>query len=205
MTHGLHTFVTTLLSPTSDVHLDKVTGEQETVRLQLTATVPRARCPRCAVPSSSVPSRYQRHLTDLPWGARLVHIHLTVRKFVCQHPSCERHIFTERLPDLVAAYGRQTHRLATALRAIDLALGGQAGARHGRGVAISAAVHALRAQGMPFATSARRLGSSRPPVYAYLRRETPPGPRRFQGRPSAPGLPPVYPLRDPPLARPPGR
>ena len=57
--------------------------------------------------------------------------------------------------------------------------------RHARWVAIYEAVHALRAQGMPLATIARRLGISRPTVYAYLRRETPPGPRRFQWRPSA--------------------
>jgi DNA-binding CsgD family transcriptional regulator len=38
-------------------------------------------------------------------------------------------MFTERLPDLVAAYGRHTHRLAAALRAIGLALGGNTGAR----------------------------------------------------------------------------
>jgi transposase len=129
MSHVLHTFVTTFLSPTSEVHLDKVTVEQETVRLQLAATAPRARCPRCAVPSSSVHSRYQRHLTDLPWGTHPVHIRLTVRKFVCQNPSCERHIFTERLPAFVAAYARKTQRLVTALRAIGIALGGQAGAR----------------------------------------------------------------------------
>jgi transposase len=81
------------------------------------------------VPSSSVHSRYQRHLTDLPWGARPVHIQLTVRKFVCQNPSCERRIFTERLPTFVAAYARKTQRLVTALRTIGMALGGQAGAR----------------------------------------------------------------------------
>jgi hypothetical protein len=129
MSHELHTFVTTLLSPTSDVRLAKVTVEQETMRLQLTATAPRARCPRCTVPSSSVHSRYQRHLTDLPWGTCPVHIQLTVRKFVCQNPSCERRIFTERLPAFVAAYARKTRRLVTALRAIGMALGGQAGAR----------------------------------------------------------------------------
>jgi hypothetical protein len=66
MAHGLHTFVTTLLSLTPDVHLDKVTVEQDTVRLQLTATAPTARCPCCKVPSSSPHSRYQRRLTDLP-------------------------------------------------------------------------------------------------------------------------------------------
>ncbi|MGH8064466.1 MAG: ISL3 family transposase [Candidatus Entotheonellia bacterium] len=129
MTQVLHTFVTTLLASTPEVHLDKVTAEQDTVRLQLTTTAPQARCPCCAVPSSSVHSRYQRHLTDLPWGVHPVRIQLTVRKFVCRNATCTRRIFTERLPDLVAPSARKTHRLITVLRAIGLALGGQAGAR----------------------------------------------------------------------------
>ena len=101
----------------------------QSVRLQLTATAPTACCPSCAAPSSSVHSRYQRHLTDLPWGTLAVRIQLMVRKFVCRHPSCARRIFTERLPDLVATYARKTHRLVTVLQAIGVALGGQAGAR----------------------------------------------------------------------------
>jgi transposase len=107
----------------------EVDVEDESMRLQLTATAPTAACPRCAVPSSSVHSRYQRRLTDLPWGARAVRIQLTVRKFLCRNRACGRRIFTERLPELVAAYGRKTHRLVTILRAIGMALGGQAGAR----------------------------------------------------------------------------
>jgi transposase len=99
------------------------------VRLRLTATPPTAACPGCAVPSSSAHSRYQRRLTDLPWGARAVYIQLTVRKFRCRNRACGRRIFTERLPDLVAAYSRHTPRVAAALQAIGLALGGNAGAR----------------------------------------------------------------------------
>src|SRR5262249_29621042 len=57
--------------------------------------------------------------------------------------------------------------------------------RHARWVAVYDAVHALRAQGTPIATMARQLGISRPPVYAYLRRDPPPGPRRLQRPPSA--------------------
>jgi transposase len=129
MSYELQRFATTLLSPTAAVHLDKVTVEQETVWLELTATARHARCPCCTVLSSSVHSRYQRCLTDLPWGTPAVRIQLTVRKFVCQNPSCERHIFTERLPTFVAAYARKTQRLVTALRTIGMALGGQAGAR----------------------------------------------------------------------------
>ena len=43
------------------------------------------------------------------------------------------------------------------------------------------------------ATIARQLGISRPTVYAYLRRDTPPGPRRPQWRPSARVLTPYIP------------
>jgi transposase len=52
--------------------------------------------------------------------------------------------------------------------------------RHARWVAIYEAVRTLRAQGMPLATIARQLGISRPTVYAYLRRDTPPAPRSPQ-------------------------
>jgi hypothetical protein len=46
---------------------------------------------------------------------------------------------------------------------------------------------------MPLATIAPRLGVSRPTVYAYLRRDTPPGPKRPQWRPSAQVLTPFVP------------
>jgi transposase len=65
--------------------------------------------------------------------------------------------------------------------------------RHARWVAIYEAVRTLRVQGTPIATMARRLGISRPTVYAYLRRDIPPGPRRFQWRPSARVLTPYLP------------
>jgi transposase len=125
----LQTLICALLPPARGIRLVEVDVEDESVRLRLTATAPTAACPGCVVPSSSVHSRYQRRLTDLPWGTRAVRIQLTVRKFRCRNRACGRRIFTERVPDLVAAYSRHTHRLTTALRAIGLALGGNAGAR----------------------------------------------------------------------------
>jgi transposase len=65
--------------------------------------------------------------------------------------------------------------------------------RHARWVVIYERLHALYAAGIPIATIARRLGISRPTVYAYLRRDTPPGPRRFQWCPSARVLTPYLP------------
>jgi zinc-finger of transposase IS204/IS1001/IS1096/IS1165 len=241
-----------LLPPTCPAHPDAVTAEPERLQLQLTTTAPSACCPRCATPSTTVHSRYQRRLKDLPWGTLAVCIQLTVRKFVCRNTTCVRRIFTERLPELVAAYARRTCRLVAVLQAVGMALGGKAGARlaarlrlptsaptllsvvrpalvartpptgpvpgtprsrgrrrrpkptqpregaarpprHARWVAIYAAVHTLRTQGMPLATIAPPLGISRPTVYAYLRREIPPGPTRPPWRPSARGLTPYMP------------
>jgi transposase len=129
MSRALHTLITALLPLSCAVRLTEVTVAQESVLLHLTATAPTACCPCCMVPSSSIHSRYQRRLTDLPWGVCPVRIQLTVRKFVCRNPTCTRRIFTERLPDLVAPSARKTDRLIAVLRAIGLALGGQAGAR----------------------------------------------------------------------------
>jgi transposase len=50
--------------------------------------------------------------------------------------------------------------------------------RHAPCIAIYEALHTLHAQGTPVATIARQLGISRPTVYAYLRRTTPPNPKR---------------------------
>jgi len=54
-------------------------------------------------------------------------------------------------------------------------------------------VRTLRARGTPIAILARQLGISRPTVYAYLRRDTPPGPRQLQRPPSARVLTPYVP------------
>jgi transposase len=65
--------------------------------------------------------------------------------------------------------------------------------RHTRWVAIYEAVRTMRARRTPIAIMARQLGISRPTVYAYLRRDTPPGPRRLQRPPSARVLTPYLP------------
>jgi transposase len=125
----LQTLITKLFPPDRGIRLTEVTIEDASVRLQLTAIAPTALCPDCTVPSSSIHRRYQRCLTDLPWGALAIRMQLLVRKFVCRQVTCARRIFTERLPDVAAPYARKTHRLVKALQAIGMALGGHAGAR----------------------------------------------------------------------------
>ena len=88
-----------------------------------------APCPKCNQPSSRVHSRYERTLTDLPCLGATVQIQLLTRRFFCTNKTCLRRIFDERLPRVVAAYGRQTVRLNDALHLIGMMLGGQAGVK----------------------------------------------------------------------------
>jgi transposase len=162
MAHELYPLIIALLPPTRSVRLTDATVEQDAVRLQLTATTPTASCPGWALPSSSVHGRYQRHLTDLPWGPLAVRIRLWVRKVVCRNPTCTRRIFTERLPDLVAAYARTTCRLVAALQTIGLALGGNAGARLAARLRLPTSAATLlrrvRAALMPHAPALQAIG-----------------------------------------------
>jgi hypothetical protein len=76
--------ISALLPPSGAVLLSEVTVAQAYVLLHLTAMAPTTCCPRCAMPSSSVPSCDQRQLADLPWGSLAVRIRLPVRTFVCR-------------------------------------------------------------------------------------------------------------------------
>jgi transposase len=123
-----------LLPKTTPLHLDAwhVDESQTLMTLLIASTQAAARCPTCNTPAKCIHSRYTRTLADLPWGSYRVTWRLRVRKFFCRQPTCPRHIFTERLPGLVAPWARRTVRLATRLLAIGLALGGAAGVRLSR-------------------------------------------------------------------------
>jgi hypothetical protein len=54
------------------------------------------------------------------WAVRL---ELHVRRFFCHNQECQRQIFTERLPEVVASYARRTARLADLLTLIGFADG----------------------------------------------------------------------------------
>src|SRR5205814_10610359 len=102
-----------------------VIGQVEIAQAQLTVEVssthPVAHCPSCGSPSEHVHCQYQRTVHDVPCGGRRVVLRLKVRRFFCRVPTCPRKVFAERLPDLVQAYARVSHRLLEELKAIGLA------------------------------------------------------------------------------------
>jgi transposase len=140
-------------------HLDETAAQ---LTLQATATRTRVRCPLCQALTLRVHSRYTRTVADLPWGPYTVRLHLRVRKFFCDQPTCPRQIFTERLPTVAAPWARRTLRLAQRLRACGLALGGEMGARlgHRLGLPTSPAtlLRLVQAAPTPTATTLQALG-----------------------------------------------
>ena len=107
--------------------------------IRVACHVPSMLCPECHQPSTRIHGNYERTVADLPCAGRNVLLLLTVRKFVCSTSGCQRNIFTERLPGLVASYGRMTPRLIALVQSLGLVVGGQMGTRQAdrTGIAIT--------------------------------------------------------------------
>ena len=118
--------------PSSDparLALRHVSSDEKVITLSVQAIAPSGSCPDCGQPSTRVHSRYVRTPADLPWQGRAVRIELHIRRFFCSRPGCPRKTFSERLPELVAAFARSTLRLQGTQRLIGQALGGEPGSR----------------------------------------------------------------------------
>jgi transposase len=68
----------------------------------------------------------------LPVGTRSVCLHLHLRKFRCENPTCPQTIFAERLSPWLEPYARRTRRLNEDLTALGCENGGEGGARLSR-------------------------------------------------------------------------
>lgn len=88
-----------------------------------------APCPVCTFPTHRIHSHYERRLADLSWAEYRVSWQLQVRKYFCLNQQCQRRIFTEPLPGIVAPWARRKQRLAVQLSAIGLAVGGALGVK----------------------------------------------------------------------------
>jgi transposase len=72
-----------------------------------------------------------------------VRLELHTRRFFCQNPDCQRKIFTERLPSILAPSARRTLRLQELFTLIGFALGGEAGKRLIEGMGLSSSPDTL--------------------------------------------------------------
>lgn len=152
----------TLVADPEAIRLDKIIQHPSSLTLVVRAKRTQAECPRCHRPSSRLHSYYTRTVADLPWHGVAVRLHLRTRRCRCRNSLCTKRIFCERLPRVVAHYGRKTVRLDDALQLIGLLLGGEAGARATVGLAIRTSPDTLlrraRAAVRPCAPTPRALG-----------------------------------------------
>lgn len=118
-----------LLPDTSQLCLDRIEIKENVIVLLVSSTSPVGLCPLCGALSDQVHSHYQRQPTDLPLAGYAVRMDISVRKFFCNNNDCERVIFCERIPSLIATYARYTNRLAGQQQQVAFALGGEAGSR----------------------------------------------------------------------------
>lgn len=105
------------------------TDEDSSLVLQLVSAARGGYCPSCKQRTTSLHSHYVRTLSDLLLCGYRVILRLQARRFRCRNARCPQHIFTERFPDFVEPFQRNTKRLRQALEAIGFALGGQGGSR----------------------------------------------------------------------------
>jgi len=132
-----------LLADPVALKLAKIIPQAGEITLVVETAQNKAVCPDCQTASSRPHSRYERRLADLPLAGTAVRLRLRTRKFFCSNEDCHRRIFCERLSSVVAPYGRRTLRLNEALTVIGFALGGNAGARVSRRLALGASADTL--------------------------------------------------------------
>jgi hypothetical protein len=89
--------------------LDGMTLTDQHLTLHLHTTTPAAICPTCQQPTAQVHSRYQRTLQDTAWGACLVQLRLTVRRFRCANPALSLHRLHRTLAPRCAPCGAPHH------------------------------------------------------------------------------------------------
>src|SRR5512135_2748549 len=88
---------TCLLCLPEGMLIDQIQITEKGWVISVVATSPTSCCPLCSEPSSSIHCHSRRVLRDVPCAGRCVQLVLTVRKFSCRNPLCERKIFTERV------------------------------------------------------------------------------------------------------------
>lgn len=151
-----------LLADPTSIRLEKITQHESSLTLVVRATRAQAECPRCHRLAARLHSHYTRSVADLPWHGVAVKLELRARRFRCKNSLCTKRVFCERFPRVVAYYARKTVRLDDALRLIGLLLGGEAGARATRRLAMASSpdtlIRRVRAAISPCSPTPRALG-----------------------------------------------
>jgi len=134
---------TPFLPDFSELEVQHVTIISGVVTVALRTTSRLGICPLCGEPSAHVHSHYTRKLDDLSCCGLRMQLRMHVRRFFCLNASCERKIFTERVPEIAKTGAHRTSRLCAALRHIGFACGGERGSRLSQKLSMPASADTL--------------------------------------------------------------
>lgn len=125
-----------LLCENKEIEIVEVQRTESTITLVGQSTVKEQTCPYCGVTSRRIHSDYQRHPQDLPSQGVQVQFQLQVKRFRCLNPQCTHRTFAERLPTMVGWHQQRTIQLDRMLETLAFELGGEAGGRCLRALAV---------------------------------------------------------------------
>ncbi|WP_433221836.1 transposase family protein [Dactylosporangium sp. CS-047395] len=108
------------------------------VRVHAEVAAKAARCSFCGVALRRVHSRYERRLLDAAVGGREVALHLKMRRFFCDTPTCARRIFSEQVDGVTIRHGRYSTLVRQLMQALAMAFAGRAGQRLGEHLVVRA-------------------------------------------------------------------
>src|SRR5712692_2640646 len=120
---------TSLLSLPEGMQVSHIQITENSIVVEIVATSPTSRCPLCSEASESIHCHYRRVLRDVPCSGRRVQLFLTVRKFYCRNPLCQRKVFAERIPTFMEPLARMTIRYCQQITSIGLVTCGKGGAK----------------------------------------------------------------------------
>src|SRR6266487_6495532 len=109
--------------------VEQIQITENSIVVEVVATSLASRCPLCSETSESIHCHYRRVLRDVPCARRRVQLFLTVRKFSCRNPLCQRKVFAERIPTFMEPWARMTIRYCQQITSIGLATCGKGGAK----------------------------------------------------------------------------
>ncbi len=109
--------------------INEIRKDQGCIHIQAQSLTNTAYCPSCHHGSDRLHSYYHRTLKELPIAEYIVQLHLTVQRFRCLNPKCERKTFAESLAGLALKHAQRTQRFTRSCTTLGMALGGEAGQR----------------------------------------------------------------------------
>ena len=96
---------TALFSLPEGMLVDEIQITENGLVVEVRATSSTSCCPLCSERSSSIHCHYRRVLRDVLCAGRRVQLFLTMRKFSCRNPLCQRKVFLLRFLPISRAIG----------------------------------------------------------------------------------------------------